>query len=81
MIRKKARDFCVKDDRLYYKGDRLVVLSKEERTRVLNECHSSDTAGHFSIKKTVDKVKQRYYWPGQYCDIVKLVGYSAVLIK
>ena len=48
MIRKKARDFCVKDDRLYYKGDRLVVLSKEERTRVLNECHSSDTAGHFA---------------------------------
>ena len=37
----------------------------------MNQCQNSDTAaGDFGTKKTVDKLRQRYYWPGQYNDIV-----------
>jgi hypothetical protein len=30
---------------------------------VLVNCHEATTAGHLGIKRTVDKIRRRYYWP------------------
>ena len=49
-------------------GEQL-VLPKEFRKSVLNLAHSVPTAGHLGKKKTVDRILQRFYWPGVYRDV------------
>ena len=39
--------------------------------QVLNSIHSSTTGGHLGIFKTVEKVRERFYWPG-FQEVVKL---------
>ncbi|KAL5486579.1 hypothetical protein EMCRGX_G019081, partial [Ephydatia muelleri] len=46
-----------------------LVLPKEFRKSVLNLAHSVPTAGHLGKKKTVDRILQRFYWPGVYRDV------------
>ena len=36
---------------------------------VLTQLHDSATAGHLGIRKTLDKVQRRFYWPGQRRDV------------
>ena len=31
---------------------------------ILSACHSSPTAGHLGVAKTLEKIKQRFYWAG-----------------
>ena len=40
--------------------------------QVLNSIHSSTTGGHLGIFKTVEKVRERFYWPG-FQEKVKLL--------
>ncbi|KAK3095582.1 hypothetical protein FSP39_016324 [Pinctada imbricata] len=41
-----------------------IVLPKELRSLVLKELHDNPTGGHLGIKKTIDKVKKRFFWYG-----------------
>ena len=50
-----------------------LCISKESREAVLKENHDLPTAGHLGIKKTYDRVKRNYYWPGMYRYIVRYV--------
>ncbi|KAL5516201.1 hypothetical protein EMCRGX_G001479 [Ephydatia muelleri] len=62
-------------------GEQL-VLPKEFRKSVLNLAHSLPTAGHLGKKKTVDRILQRFYWPGVYRDVTSYckscAGYQKV---
>jgi len=49
------------------------VYQKKHRLRVLNECHNQPTAGHQGIRKTINRVTQRYYWPGLFRDVARYV--------
>ncbi|XP_037827518.1 uncharacterized protein LOC119615583 [Lucilia sericata] len=49
-----------------------LVIPKDERLRVLTECHDDVTAGHLGIHKTTARVTKLYYWPGMFRDIAKL---------
>lgn len=46
-----------------------IVVLKELRKKVLEECHDSERAGHGGITKTLDRVRRRYYWPGMRFDV------------
>ena len=46
-----------------------LVLPKNLRKEVLNELHNKRTAGHLGIKRTADRVRQRFYWPGFRVDV------------
>ena len=49
-------------------GHRLVVpLSL--RGHLLDACHNSLLAGHLGVTKTVQRVKQRFYWPHMASDV------------
>ncbi|KAG7461583.1 hypothetical protein MATL_G00192640 [Megalops atlanticus] len=67
-VRRAAKLYTVKDNRLYYIGAnglemRLVVMSNEEKERVLRECHDNPAiGGHQGRKRTQKKVKSAYYW-------------------
>ncbi|CAL8349647.1 unnamed protein product [Boreogadus saida] len=48
---------------MYYLGEngdsmRRVILTEKEKVEVLTEVH----AGHFGIKRMLDKINQRFYW-------------------
>ena len=46
-----------------------LVLPKERATEVLAKLHNTNTAGHFGVKKTLEKVQSRFYWVGQRHDV------------
>ena len=33
--------------------------------------HDSQIGGHMGVRKTLEKVRRRFYWPGQKSDVVK----------
>ena len=43
------------------------VIPKSLKTTVLKEVH--DHLGHLGFKKTFDRVKSRFYWPGYEKDV------------
>lgn len=45
-----------------------------ERRTVLQQCHDNKTSGHLCIKKTLCRIKDRFYWPGLRQDVVAYVS-------
>ncbi|BFF95728.1 uncharacterized protein DMAD_13070 [Drosophila madeirensis] len=58
-----------------------LCVGKEQRQRVLQECHDQPSAGHLGIRKTTTRVCQRYYWPGIFRDVARYVRKCAVCQK
>ena len=54
--------------RLWYKQGKPVVPSMI-RTTILQHCHDQKTAGHFGVRKTLTRVRNRYYWVGLQSDV------------
>ena len=50
-----------------------VVIPALLRGDVLAFCHGHRTSAHFGQKRTLEKVKRRYYWPGMGKDIARWV--------
>lgn len=50
-----------------------LCVPSSQRERVLIENHSRATAGHMGIRKTINRICNRYYWPGMQRDIAKFV--------
>ena len=57
-----------------------LVIKEEEKLRVFQECHSSDFGGHAGRDNTIQKIKDRYYWPPYYNDTVEMVRKSKFLL-
>ncbi|KAI5609241.1 ATP-binding cassette sub-family E member 1 [Silurus asotus] len=63
------------DGRLYYLGPnktymRLVVMTEEEKSFALNECHdNSETGNHLGVRGTRNKVIEGYFWPTLIKDV------------
>ena len=60
-----------------------VVVPAKLRAEVLAYCHGHRTAAHFGRKRTLEKVKRRYYWPGMGKDISRWVKHcpTCCLVK
>ena len=54
-------------------GKRLVVPMKERRT-MLEYCHEKITSGHLGVKKTLGRLKTKFYWPGMKQDVIAYIG-------
>ncbi len=78
---------CLRNDILYRKWEssdgtttRLqLMLPKALREEVLTHLHNHPTGGHFGIKKMLERVKEKFYWPccredvTLWCSIVRSV--------
>lgn len=51
-----------------------LCVAENLRAKVLAENHSDVTAGHFGTRKTINRVRKNYYWPGIYNDVAKYIG-------
>ena len=48
-----------------------LVLPKEFRNDALVECHDVPTAGHMGVAKTLDRIRDLYFWPNMKSDVIK----------
>jgi hypothetical protein len=67
-LRHKANQYSVKKGVLYKKAkgqypDRK-VLKANEVLKMLHDQHDHVLSGHQEVKRTYDKIRQLYYWPG-----------------
>ena len=47
----------------------LTVVPRSLRHSILSECHGSSACGHFGVKKTLQRLRQRFYWLGMRRDV------------
>jgi len=68
-------EYLVKDDKLYrqiYNEISIWVISQNVRMQIYRLCH--DDAGYLSVEKTLDHIKQNYWFAGMCRFITKYVG-------
>lgn len=79
----------ISEKKLFYVGkdrkqNRLVVVSEEEKKKVLRECHENGTGVHHGISRTLTLVESSYYWTSVTNDVkqwVWLVGLEIFLLS
>lgn len=62
------------DEKLSWK----LVVPESLRISVLKECHDNPSAGHLGVKKTVNRVRQHYYWPSLIADVKQYVRHCEI---
>ncbi|XP_003788979.1 gypsy retrotransposon integrase-like protein 1 [Otolemur garnettii] len=77
-IRRAAKKFVFKEKKLFYVGkdrkqNRLVIVSEEEKKKVLRECHENDAGAHHGISRTLTLVESSYYWTSVTNDVKQWV--------
>jgi RNase H-like domain found in reverse transcriptase/Integrase zinc binding domain len=72
-LRRKARQFLVRDGRLYKRGrvPRRVVGLRNQRMEVIREMH--DEVGHKGRITTFERVRRRYQWKRMFEDVAEWV--------
>ncbi|XP_059947814.1 gypsy retrotransposon integrase-like protein 1 isoform X2 [Mesoplodon densirostris] len=78
-IRRAAKKFAFKEKKLFYVGkdrkqNRLVIVSEEEKKKVLRECHENDTGAHHGISRTLTLVESSYYWTSVTNDVKQWIN-------
>lgn len=79
-LRRTARAFSLKDGVLFrrakgFEEDKLALaVPKALRREILVSCHDDITAGHLGMKITLDKIRQRYFWPKMFAEITRYVS-------
>jgi hypothetical protein len=69
---KLLKRYKIKEGILYKKkrNEKLVkIIRRYEIEAVMYMMHDHPTSGHFAIKATYNKVKERYYWPNMRNDV------------
>ena len=60
---------CTKSPRTRDVGQRVLVVPAKLRNAVLNLAHNNPLSGHFSYRKTQNKIFETFYWPKAGGDI------------
>ena len=47
----------------------IFVVPRSQRKSLLSETHGSVTSGHFGVKKTLERLRKRFYWVGMRRDV------------
>ena len=48
---------------------RQAIVPLSERRKILEYCHDVRSSEHLGVTKTLGKIRQRFYWPGQQDDV------------
>jgi len=55
--------YSIEDEMVTYERRIYISDSKALKLKVGHQCHDAKVAGHFGRDKTLDLMKQNYYWP------------------
>ncbi|XP_057900127.1 gypsy retrotransposon integrase-like protein 1 isoform X3 [Melospiza georgiana] len=78
-IRRAAKKFVFNENKLFYVGKdrkqmRLVIVSDEEKKKVLEKCHKSAAGTHHGISRTLTLVECNYYWTSVTNDVKQWIN-------
>ncbi|OXB79351.1 UNVERIFIED_CONTAM: hypothetical protein H355_008156 [Colinus virginianus] len=78
-IRRAAKKFVFKENKLFYVGKdrkqmRLVIVSDEEKKKVLQKCHENAAGTHHGISRTLTLVESNYYWTSVTNDVKQWIN-------
>ena len=49
------------------------IQSRKEQLEILRACHFDPTSGHLGMKKTMNRISERFKWPGIVKDVTAMV--------
>lgn len=58
-----------------------VIVPLKYRREILHNCHDVRTAGHLGIRKTLQRIRQKFYWPSIRRDVRAYVTGCEVCLK
>ena len=76
-ISNNSKDYVVEDDVVYRidmnteNQNKQVVVPEKLRNSILKLGHESKMSGHLGNKKTLDRIRSHFYWPGISSDVKK----------
>ena len=78
-IRKKAYQYFLKGGFLWRRPKRTgmscrVVVRKRDQITLMSEFHESPWAGHRGTWATFEKLKEKFWWPSTYKDVLHFVS-------
>ena len=50
------------------------VVPVEDREKILRSLHDSPMVGHLAWDKTIERFRERFYWPRSYMEVVEHVN-------
>ena len=65
---------CVYRSGLFWPPGHRFILDKDERARLLKECHKGPRFGHLGTKRTLARVTEIFMWPGVGKDVNNLAS-------
>ena len=74
-MERKVNGYLLKDEILYKVNDQgkqedyCVVVPTKHREAIMQIAHDSIMGGHLRYKKTFDKIRAQFYWPGMTADV------------
>lgn len=77
-MKRVAKPFSIIGGTLYRRAkgadERLALaVPRTLRREVLSSCHDDVTAGHLGVRRTLKKIRQRYFWPKMFAEITHYV--------
>ena len=61
-------------DGVLFKRNKLCILKCSLRELLVPEAYGGVLAGHFSLDKTIDILKEHFYWPKMRGDVHKIIS-------
>lgn len=55
------------------------IRTRSEQLKILKACHKDPTAGHMGIKKTINRISERFFWLGIVADVKRMVRLKLAL--
>jgi len=60
-------------DGFLFKGNKLCIDKSPLRDLIIKEAHGGALASHFGINKTLEILKEHFYWPKMGADVHKVI--------
>ena len=64
-----------------FKGNKLCIPRSSWSEFLVREAHGGALAGHFGLNKTIDILKEHFYWPKMGGDVHKIITACSICHK
>ncbi|PNX92586.1 Ty3/gypsy retrotransposon protein, partial [Trifolium pratense] len=71
--KESTQQYSFKEGLVYFKNRLFLPEGNNLRTTILNEYHSTPTAGHSSLQPTLARLSASFLWPGIYRDVKQFI--------